>query len=233
MSVAAVVAAAGRGERLGAGGPKALLALGGEPMLVHAVRALGAARSVDLVVVAAPPDQVQATREVLDAAELTVKVEVIAGGSTRSESVHAALDALGRDVVAVLVHDAARPLAPVALVEAVVAAVLEGAAAVVPVVPLADTVKEVEDDRVVRTVDRSRLMAVQTPQGFRREVIEAAHAGRAGGGLDATDDAGLVETMGHPVRVVPGHPDAFKVTGPTDLLLAEIVLSRREAADES
>lgn len=232
MSVAGVVAAAGRGERLGAGGPKALIPLGGAPMLVHAVRVLGAARTVDLVVVAAPEGQVDQTREVLADADLPVRVVVVAGGATRSESVRAALDALGPEVVAVLVHDAARPLVPVEVVDAVADAVLAGAAAVVPAVPLVDTVKEVEGDRVVATVDRSRLMAAQTPQGFRREVLQQAHADRAVGGLDATDDAGLVEALGQPVRVVPGHPDAFKVTRPVDLLLAEIVLSRRRAADE-
>jgi 2-C-methyl-D-erythritol 4-phosphate cytidylyltransferase len=231
MSVAAIVAAAGRGERLGAGGPKALQALAGSPMLVHAVRALAAARGVEAVVVAAPPDLVTETRDALGAHHDGAALVVVAGGSTRPASVRAALSALPPGTTTVLVHDAARPLAPVGLVEAVVAAVAAGAEAVVPGVPVVDTVKQVADGVVVATLDRAALRAVQTPQGFRREVLERAHAGQqAPAGAEATDDAGLVERLGVAVTVVPGHEDAFKVTRPIDLLLAEAVLARREAS---
>jgi 2-C-methyl-D-erythritol 4-phosphate cytidylyltransferase len=226
MTTAAIVPAAGRGERLGATGPKALLPLGGVPMLVHAVGALAAAADVSLVVVAAPPEQVETTRELLAAHHAGADLVVVAGGATRRESVRAALAALPAEVRAVLVHDAARPLAPVALVEAVAAAV-HGAPAVVPGVPVTDTIKQVDDDVVVATVDRSRLRAVQTPQGFHRDVLERAHGAHDARGPDATDDAGMVEALGVPVRVVPGHEEAFKVTRPLDLLLAETVLARR------
>lgn len=229
MSVAAIVAAAGRGERLGAGGPKALADLGGDPMLVHAVRALAAARLVSLVVVAAPPDRVEETRRMLAGAHGGASLEVLAGGATRRESVRVALGVLPPEVTVVLVHDAARPLAPVSLVDAVATAVRDGAVAVVPGLPVADTVKRVEGDTVVETVDRSQLRAVQTPQGFRRDVLENAHHEFSLTGRDATDDAALVEAVGAQVRVVPGHEEAFKVTRPLDLLLAEAVLSRREA----
>jgi 2-C-methyl-D-erythritol 4-phosphate cytidylyltransferase len=228
MTTAAVVPAAGRGERLGAAGPKALELLGGQPLLVHAVHALAAAAGVRLVVVAAPPDRIDATNAVLAAHHPGAELVVVPGGATRQASVRAALAALPPDVSVVLVHDAARPLAPVALVESVAAAVRAGAAAVVPGLPVADTVKRVEGDVVVTSLDRSGLRAVQTPQGFRRDVLERAHAQTAAGG-EVTDDAGMVEALGLPVRVVPGHEEAFKVTGPLDLLLAEAVLARRGA----
>jgi 2-C-methyl-D-erythritol 4-phosphate cytidylyltransferase len=230
--VGALVVAAGRGERLGPGDPKALRSLGGEPMLVHAVRALAAASAVEVVVVAAPPDAVQTTRDLLAGEHGGATLEVVAGGAERPDSVRAALAALPDDVAVVLVHDAARPLAPSSLADAVAAAVTGGCAAVVPALPVVDTVKQVSGDRVVATVDRSTLRAVQTPQGFRREVLEQAHREhRTGHGVEVTDDAGLVERIGREVFVVPGHEDAFKVTRPVDLVLAEALLLERSRAD--
>ncbi len=220
VGVGALVPAAGLGLRLGPGAPKALRDLGGEPLLVHAVRSLRAAPSVGPVVVAAPADGVCAIRELL----APYDVVVVAGGAERQDSVRAALAALPADVDLVLVHDAARCLTPVAVVEAVVAALRAGAEAVVPVLPVADTVKQVAGDRVVGTVDRSCLRAVQTPQGFRRDVLERAHAA---GLASLTDDAGLVEALGGTVTTVPGDDEAFKVTRPLDLLLAEAVLALR------
>jgi 2-C-methyl-D-erythritol 4-phosphate cytidylyltransferase len=233
---AAVVPAAGRGERLGPGAPKALRLLGGVPLLVHAVRALATARSVDLVVVAAPEDGVDEVRALLaehglvDSGPGRAGTVVVAGGDTRQDSVARALLALPDDVDVVLVHDAARPLAPVSLVDAVAAAVRSGADAVVPGLPVADTIKAVDEHgTVTATVDRGPLRAVQTPQGFRRRLLAEAHAA---GDPDApaTDDAGLVEALGGTVLVVPGDEEAFKVTRPLDLVLAEAVLARRRAA---
>jgi 2-C-methyl-D-erythritol 4-phosphate cytidylyltransferase len=235
---AAIVPAAGRGERLGPGAPKALRELGGQPILVHALRALVSARDVDLVVVAAPagagPDGVDAVRALvsdhLGDEAVDTDVIVVAGGDTRQASVALALAVLPPSVDVVLVHDAARPLVPVSLVERVVAAVRGGADAVVPGLRLSDTVKVVDPaGRVESTPDRETLRAVQTPQGFRRAVLEAAHAG-ADPAAPATDDAGLVERAGVPVLVVAGSDDAFKVTRPFDLVLAEAVLSRRRVA---
>jgi 2-C-methyl-D-erythritol 4-phosphate cytidylyltransferase len=229
VRTAALVPAAGRGERLGPGTPKALRPLGGVPMLVHAVRVLAQARLVDLVVVAAPPEDVAGVRRILADHDAGAEVRVVAGGATRQESVRRALADLPDDIEAVLVHDAARPLVPVEVVDAVAAAVRDGAAAVVPALPVTDTVKRVDDaGAVVETLDRVALRAAQTPQGFRRAVLEAAHAG--GDPLaDVTDDAGLVERTGVTVRVVPGAAEAFKVTRPLDLVLAEAVLARRRA----
>jgi 2-C-methyl-D-erythritol 4-phosphate cytidylyltransferase len=224
-----IVPAAGLGQRLGHGDPKALRLLGGVPLVVHAVRSVAQARLVDLVVVAAPPDRVAQVRALLADHHAGAALSVVPGGDCRQDSVRRALAALPDSVEDVLVHDAARPLVPVELVDAVAAALREGRDAVVPVVGLVDTVKQVEGDLVVGTVDRAGLRAVQTPQGFRRALLEEAHVSGAGG--DATDDAGLVERLGRPVTAVPGAEEAFKVTRPLDLVLAEAVLARRRAGN--
>ncbi|GGW61875.1 2-C-methyl-D-erythritol 4-phosphate cytidylyltransferase [Streptomyces caelestis] len=234
---AAVIPAAGRGVRLGPGAPKALRALGGTPMLIHAVRAMAASRAVSLVVVVAPPEGAAEVKSLLDAYALPERTDfvVVPGGQTRQESVKLGLDALppGHDIV--LVHDAARPLVPVDTVDAVIEAVRDGAPAVVPALPLADTVKQVEPARapgepepVVATPERARLRAVQTPQGFDRATLVRAHETVTG---DVTDDAGMVEQLGLTVVAVPGHEEAFKVTRPLDLVLAEAVLARRRLND--
>ncbi|HET9173533.1 MAG TPA: 2-C-methyl-D-erythritol 4-phosphate cytidylyltransferase [Actinospica sp.] len=230
---AALVPAAGRGERLGPGAPKALRAIGGEPILLHAVRGLLASGAVDLVVVAAPPSPEGLAEVERMLAGLGPVVAVVPGGPTRQQSVALALAAVpaeGYDVI--LVHDAARALTPPGTVAAVVEAVRSGHRAVIPVLPVADTIKSAipGDDpdgfpTVGRTVDRSGLRAVQTPQGFDRELLARAHTAA---GHDATDDAGLVESLGEPVTMIPGHVEAFKVTTPFDLVLAEAVLERRE-----
>ena len=234
--VAVLVAAAGRGERLGPGAPKALREIGGVPMLVLAVQAMAAARTVHLVVVSAPPDDVTAVTSLLASFSLGAEIRVVAGGATRQDSVQRALDALEPDVDIVLVHDAARPLTPSDLADAVVAAIRAGADAVVPGVPLADTVKCVDTaERVQSTPARASLRAVQTPQGFRRTTLAFAHAaallGDAADGVAtddaATDDAGLVERAGGEVLVIPGSAEAFKITRPLDLILAEALLERR------
>ncbi|MFF4103237.1 2-C-methyl-D-erythritol 4-phosphate cytidylyltransferase [Streptomyces sp. NPDC001903] len=236
---AAVIPAAGRGVRLGPGAPKALRAIGGTPMLIHAVRAMARSRAVSLVVVVAPSDGAAEVRRLVDEHALPERTEilVVPGGETRQESVRAGLAALPADVTSVLIHDAARPLVPVDTVDSVVEAVREGSPAVVPALPLADTVKEVEPggpgepEPVVATPERARLRAVQTPQGFDLATLVRAHEAIAVNGEGATDDAGMVERLGITVMVVPGHEEAFKVTRPLDLVLAEAVLARRRATD--
>ncbi|MFG3639863.1 2-C-methyl-D-erythritol 4-phosphate cytidylyltransferase [Micromonospora sp. NPDC047762] len=218
--VAVLVPAAGAGVRLGPGRPKALRLLAGEPLLVHAVRRLAAAPSVHTIVVAAPAAEMQAVRELL---VRVAPVTVVPGGAERQASVAAALAAVPPGPTIVLVHDAARALTPPELVESVAAAVRGGCDAVIPVLPVVDTIKEVGADGVVLgTVDRSALRAVQTPQGFRRVVLSAAHAA-AGDSL--TDDAGLVEKQGVAVSCVPGSEYALKITRPFDLALAEHLLA--------
>ncbi|MDT0463537.1 2-C-methyl-D-erythritol 4-phosphate cytidylyltransferase [Streptomyces gibsoniae] len=235
--IAAVIPAAGRGVRLGPGAPKALRTLNGTPMLIHAVRAMAASRAVSLVIVVAPPDGAAEVKSLLDAHALPERTDfmVVPGGDTRQESVKLGLDALPPEYGIVLVHDAARPLVPVDTVDAVIDAVREGAPAVVPALPLADTVKEVEPaatpgepEPVVATPERARLRAVQTPQGFDRATLVHAHETVTD---NVTDDASMVEQLGLGVVVVPGHEEAFKVTRPLDLVLAEAVLARRRLND--
>lgn len=233
---AVVIPAAGRGVRLGPGAPKALRALNGTPMLIHAVRAMAESRAVSLVVVVAPPDGAPEVKTLLDDHALPERTDflVVPGGDTRQESVRAGLDALPAGIDIVLVHDAARPLVPVDTVDGVIEAVRDGAGAVVPALPLADTVKQVEPrdaglpEPVVATPERARLRAVQTPQGFDRALLVRAHETVT---ENVTDDASMVEQLGEAVVVVPGHEEAFKVTRPLDLVLAEAVLARRRAND--
>ena len=180
---------------------------------------LRAAACIDTVVVAVPPGAEQATAAALG-------VMAVAGGQTREQSVRLALAALPPGVDIVLIHDAARPLVSVTLIESVVLAVREGAPAVVPGLPVIDTIKQVDARGVVvATPPRSELRAIQTPQGFRREVLERAYAEASdAASLPATDDAGLVERIDEPVLVVPGSPAAFKVTHAADLEHAAALL---------
>ena len=227
MTVGAVLVAAGSGVRLGQSVPKAFVLVDGVPLVVHAAQGLLACDEVSSLVVVVPPDRVAQTRELLTG--LTGHPRVVPGGAARQASVAAGLAALPDDVDVVLVHDAARPFAPVELVRRVVAAVRAGHPAVVPALPVTDTVKRVgpgdgTGEPVLETVPRGPLRAVQTPQGFARDVLVAAHAAAAAGAHDeataASDDAGLVEAGGVPVWVVPGDERAGKITTAADLAVA-------------
>jgi 2-C-methyl-D-erythritol 4-phosphate cytidylyltransferase len=223
--VVVLVPAAGRGERLGPGAPKALRALRGELLLFHAVRRIAAARSVAAVVVAAPADAVDSVRAML-APAVDVELVVVAGGATREESVGLALAAAPPGPQIVLVHDAARCLCPASLADAVADAVRSGHDAVVPVLPVTDTVKQVDaGGTVVATPDRATLRAVQTPQGIRRALLAEAYAAVGPDGA-WTDDAALVERYGAKVHTIPGLQEAMKVTLPFDLVVAEALLGR-------
>lgn len=226
MTVGLVLPAAGRGERMGAGVVKALRELKGQPLLLHALRGVRAVAAIGPVVVVAPVGLVN-DLEVLLA---PYDVAVVAGGTERQDSVRLGLAALPADVDLVLVHDAARALMPAAVFDAVIAALRAGAEAVVPVLPVADTIKRVGGDRVLGTVDRTDLRAVQTPQGFARPVLDQAHAAVGPAAPAATDDAALVERLGRSVVTVPGSEEGFKVTRPFDLLVAAAVLQGRSSA---
>lgn len=217
-TVAAVLVAGGSGSRLGAQVPKAFVAVAGRTLLEHAARRFLDHPRVRDVVVVAPAALVDA------AARAVPSATVVAGGVTRQESVDRGLAACAGDVDAVLVHDVARPFVPGDVIGRVVTALDAGADAVIPVLPLADTVKRVRGDVVVDTLDRAALRAVQTPQGFRRAVLVRAHA--SSDGSDALDDAALVEHLGIPVVTVDGDDAAFKITRPWDLVVAEAVASR-------
>jgi 2-C-methyl-D-erythritol 4-phosphate cytidylyltransferase len=203
MPVWGIVVAAGRGSRFGA--PKQFLALNGVRLVDRAVTTASAA--CDHVVVVLPPGEPWAGPNVTVTA---------VGGETRSDSVRSGLASVASDADVVVVHDAARPLATARLFAAVVDAVRAGADAAVPGISLSDTVKRVDGDRVVETVERDDLVAVQTPQAFRAAALRAAHA-RGG---DATDDAALVEQSGGVVVVVAGDRRNIKITSADDLALA-------------
>lgn len=221
--VGVIIVAAGSGTRLGADVPKAFVPLAGEPLLGHALR--GALACADEVVVVAPAGWQDVAREVVAATsgpEWAAYATVVPGGAERGDSVAAGLRALGPDIDVVLVHDAARALAPAELFDRVAAAVRNGAPAVVPGVPVIDTIKQVDvAGHVVGTPERAALRAIQTPQGFRRTVLERAHAHSS----DATDDAALVERLGEPVLVVEGDRRALKVTTADDLDTAARILA--------
>ncbi|MGO1174368.1 MAG: 2-C-methyl-D-erythritol 4-phosphate cytidylyltransferase [Actinomycetaceae bacterium] len=241
-----VLVAAGSGTRLGARGPKALVELDGEPLLTHALRGLARARVLDAVVVVAPADRLDEVRAlasaVLAAEGFAGARAVTPGGATRQGSVVAGLGALESlaapaDDDVVLVHDAARCLTPPEQVRAVVDAVRGGHGAVVPALPVTDTLKRVRPalpdgvEPVDATVDRSELRGVQTPQGFSARVLREAHAQgshrAADESLAASDDAGLVEALGGEVVLVPGSTAALKVTTAWDLRVASLVLADR------
>lgn len=214
--LAVIVVAAGSGTRLRGGAPKAFVGLDARSILHHALRGVFSAPAAQVVVVVPEGYEGDATTDALDAAgDRGELVTVVTGGATRQQSVAAGLAALWGDVDTVLVHDAARALTPAAVFERVVAALDDGAVAVIPVLPVVDTIKRVDGaGRVVAAVDRSELAAAQTPQGFRRSVLEAA---AASADADHTDDAALVAAAGHPVVTVEGDARAFKVTTAPDL----------------
>ena len=226
--VVAIVVAAGSGSRLGADVPKALVPVAGVPLLARAVAQL-AAGGVAEVIVVAPVEG----REPFLAALQDAPVPVLwaDGGAERQHSVANGLALLPDlpesewESQVVLVHDAARAFVPAEVVARVIAAVRAGADAVVPVVPVTDTIREIVEEGSA-VIDRSRLRAVQTPQGFRRGVLEEAHAALADLGTTVTDDAAAAEFLGHTVALVDGARDAFKVTEPLDLVLAEAIAAR-------
>ncbi len=214
----AVVTAAGSGERLGAGIPKAFVELGGRTMLEHAVDGLLVSGVIGRVVVAVPADRVSQA-----AALLEDRATVVEGGAERHDSVGRALAAVG-DAEFILVHDAARPFTPADQIRRVVAALVDGVRAVIPVLRVVDTVKVVDANGVVLgTPERAGLRAVQTPQGFEAALLRRAY--ERVGSFAGTDDASLVENLGTPVHTVDGDVLAFKITTPLDLRLARAVLS--------
>jgi len=214
----AIVLAAGAGRRVGAEQPKAFLPIGGRPILAVAAAAAAASPAIDALIVTAPAGYEDPALACVEG--LPVPAIVVAGGSSRQESVRLALAALGSDVTVVVVHDAARPFAPPDLFTEVVRAVLDGADGAVPVVPVTDTVKRIHGGRVVATVDRRDLGLAQTPQAFRVSTLRAAHEAAAVDGVEVTDDAMLLEGEGV-VAEVPGDPMNVKVTTLLDLAQAD------------
>ncbi|MEQ1737504.1 MAG: 2-C-methyl-D-erythritol 4-phosphate cytidylyltransferase, partial [Rhodoglobus sp.] len=214
---AVIIVAAGSGERLAAGVPKAFADVAGQPMLARAIATVPS--GVQLVIVA-PASHLDAARA------LAPSAAVVAGGATRQQSVAAGLGALEPGIRTVLVHDAARALTPTDVFERVIAAVEESGGGVIPVLPVSDTIKRVDDSQVLETVDRRDLVHVQTPQGFPRVELDAAYATATD---DHTDDAALFTAAGGRVETVVGDDRSFKITTAADLGRAEQVLGMRMA----
>ncbi len=208
-TIAVIIVAAGSGARLGAGMPKAFVDIAGRSLLAHAVPAVP---SEAQLIIVAPASHLESAREVAPSAV------VVAGAATRQGSVAAGLTALEPGIETVLVHDAARAFTPGDVFGRVIEAVASSGGGIIPVLPVTDTIKRVADDSVIETVDRSALVAVQTPQGFPRAALDAAYTAAT---EDYTDDAALFAAAGGSVGTVPGDPLSFKVTTPADLRRAE------------
>ena len=226
MRTVAIVPAAGSGNRMGRGLSKQYLSLGGMPLLVHTLNVFEKCPLVDALLVVVPPPDVEAVRtEMLPRWNLKKLAGVIPGGKERQDSVRAGIETLDRDTDIVIVHDAVRPFITAKLIEDCIRAAVEEGAATVGV-PVKDTVKEVgADGRVVRTCDRSLLWLTQTPQAFRRDIIENAHRAAVRDGYRGTDDTSLVERLGIAVRMIRGDYGNIKITTPEDLVIAEALLA--------
>lgn len=241
-SCAVVIVAAGSGQRLGHGVPKARVPLGQDAMVVHAVRGVLNAKVAAQICVAVPAEDAElhalCQRLGADAATAGVLFTVVDGGAERAESVQAALAQIANGITTVMVHDAARPLTPSGVFNRIAAALRDGALAVIPALAVTDTIKVVEPanlprtgaglEKVIDTHARSQLRAVQTPQGFALDTLRRAHEHAktfdAETSAAITDDAMLVEALGEEVYVVQGSTHSFKITTPMDLLLAEAML---------
>lgn len=226
--VAAVVPAGGSGTRMGNEVPKQFLQLGGVPLLIHALRVFESSRTITEIVVVVPQDEVTyCQQELLPQFALSKVSTVTAGGVRRQDSVWNGLQAVDERTKIVVVHDAVRPFVTSAMVEQVVERAGTNGAAIAAI-PLHDTVKRAAPDGTIETtLDRQRLWSAQTPQAFKLELLLEAHRSSRQSGVEATDDAFLVEQIGHRVAIVNGSPDNIKITRPEDLVMGEAILAAR------
>ncbi|MBP2437206.1 2-C-methyl-D-erythritol 4-phosphate cytidylyltransferase [Microbacterium amylolyticum] len=223
IDTAIIIVAAGSGTRLGAGEPKAFVGIDHHSLLRHCLRGVFEAGPAQVIVVAPQDRAGEALAQAYEAAgDRRELVTTVVGGETRQLSVAAGLSRVWPGVDVVLVHDAARSLVPGDMIDRVVAAVRETGHGAIPVLPVVDTLKRVDENRVVGVVDRSELAAAQTPQGFRRDVLDTAYAVSR---EEYTDDAALVQAAGHPVVAIEGSARGFKITTPADLLRARRIVA--------
>jgi 2-C-methyl-D-erythritol 4-phosphate cytidylyltransferase len=209
--------------------PKQFLTLGGLPLLVHSLRALDASDAIAAIVLAVPPSEMDyCRREIVSRYGFKKVQQVVAGGQERQDSVRLGLTAVGADADIVLVHDAVRPFLTEDMIARVVAAAAKHGAAIVAI-PMRDTVKRVGADGLIEeTVDRKPLWLAQTPQAARRMLLQDAHRKAQEDGFRGTDEAQLIERMGHRVAIVEGSTENIKVTRPEDLMIGEAILAGRE-----
>ena len=230
MRTTAIIPAAGSGSRMNRSISKQYLSLGGKPLLVLTLEALEASPLIDALLVVVPARDVDAVRsEILAPWNLKKVTGILAGGRERQDSVRSGIDALDRETDLVVIHDAVRPFISAELIERCILAGRKDGAATVGV-HVKDTIKEVgPGGQVLRTCDRSVLWLTQTPQVFRRDIIERAHREAVRDGYRATDDTALVERLGIAVRMVPGDYGNIKITTPEDLVIAEALLRQKAA----
>src|ERR671922_1189240 len=225
MITAALIPAAGRGQRMELDTEKQFLPLGGKPLLAYTLARFEATPAIDRIVVVVPSGRESfCRREIVVPGGMRKVTHIVAGAETRQRSVMAGFSCLDQDVDVVVIHDGARPFVTPSLIQASIDAALQDGSAVAAI-PEADTLKRVSGEgTVIETVDRRNLWRAQTPQAFHRAILQRALAHAEGHNFDATDEASLVEALSWPVHIVPGSMWNFKVTTPDDLLLAELVL---------
>lgn len=231
--VTALIAAAGKGTRLGAPVPKAFVSLRGRTLLERSIQAMITSAVVDQIIVLVSPDMADYARDLLSRKGLLdaeIPVRLVHGGGERADSIWAGLQAIPDPDGVVLIHDAARALTPPGMIARVARAVLAGEVGAIPVLPVTDTIKRIDADVVAETPDRATLRAVQTPQGFDLAALKAANESFFSGPQDfvPTDDSSLMEWAGHTVRTVQGDPMAFKVTTPMDMAMAQMITDDAE-----
>ncbi len=225
MRVSAIVVAAGSGARLGANVPKAFVKIGGITLLARTLLTIGSVASIDEIVIAVPTGMESEARAAI-VAETEIPVKIVAGGAERQDSVRFALSFTSAAAELVVIHDAARPFATLAMFEACLEQAYRIGAAIVAI-PLADTLKRVDQEMIVATVSRIGLWQAQTPQAFQRQLLIRAHDAAVRRKTAATDDADLVERIGAPVAIVSGSALNLKITTADDLSLAEAIAAAR------
>lgn len=235
IPVIGIIVAAGQGTRLGEPMPKAFVSLRGQTLLERSIRSMVKSEVVDEIIVVISPDMENHTRELLSSTKLfdvpEIDIQLVHGGVERTDSVKAGLSHIEKAEAVVLIHDSARALTPPALFRQVAAEVANGVAAVIPVLPVVDTIKQVNltANTVVATPHRDELRAVQTPQGFSLSRLRTANQAFFGGDEAQhlpTDDASVMEWFGEAVRCIPGDSLAFKITTPRDLVVAEAIVGQ-------
>jgi 2-C-methyl-D-erythritol 4-phosphate cytidylyltransferase len=227
MIAAALIPAAGLGRRMGCGVEKQFMRVAGKPLLAHTLACFEATPGIDRVVVIVPPGrEAYCAQEIVGAEGFRKVSRIVAGAETRQRSVTAGFRCIGENVDVVVIHDGARPFVSPLLIQTSVDLAYQHGSAIVAI-PESDTLKRVSvDGTVVETVDRQQLWRAQTPQAFRRSILECALAHAEDHALDATDEASLVESLSWPIRIVPGSAWNFKITTPDDLCFAKILLGR-------
>jgi 2-C-methyl-D-erythritol 4-phosphate cytidylyltransferase len=229
MRVSAIVVAAGSGARLGASIPKAFVKVRGATLLARTLRTIGSVASIDEIVITVPAGMEQAAREEANAAGVSIPVKIVVGGAARQDSVRIALSYSSATAELFVIHDAARPFATPQMFESCIERAGAIGAAIVAI-PLADTLKRVEQETIAATVSRAGLWQAQTPQAFRRQLLIGAHERAVREKSITTDDADLVEQIGGTVAIVAGSPLNLKITTAEDLSLAEAIVAMRALA---